>query len=138
MAYTRYADDLAFSHKEKLDRTVVDKFIAEVLDTIKNSGYRVNRKKLRITRSGRQQRLLGMTINEKPNIIRNQARNLRARIHHCKIHGFEEVAVNMGVLSGRALLHQIEGLISYYHMINPQKAAQFKQQLETAKLAHPL
>lgn len=138
MAYTRYADDLAFSHKEKLDHPTTDKFIAEVVEAIKASGYRINRKKLRITRSGRQQRLLGMTINQKPNIIRNQARNLRARIHHCKTKGFNTVAQEMGIENGQTLLHQIEGMISYYHMINPDKAAQFKQQLETAKQLNPL
>lgn len=138
MLYTRYADDLAFSHKDCLERPVVDKFIDEVITAISDSGYRVNRKKLRVTRSGRQQRLLGMTINEKPNIIRAQARNLRARIHHCKTKGFDVVAQEMQMGSGKAVLMQIEGLISYYHMINPVKAAQLKGQLEVAKQAHPV
>ena len=138
MSYTRYADDLAFSHKDRLDHPTTDTFIAEILQVIQASGYRINRKKLRVTRSGRQQRLLGMTINEKPNIMRQQARKLRSRIHHCKMRGFDPVAQDMGVETGKLLLSQMEGMISYYYMINPLKAAQFKAQLDAAKAAHPL
>jgi hypothetical protein len=133
MAYTRYADDLAFSHKDRLDRKLVDVFIDDVSHAIKASGYKINYKKLRVTRSGRQQRLLGMTINEKPNVMRVHYRNLRARIHNCKCKGFENVARSMSLESGAKLQSQIEGMISYWHMINPQKAAKLKLQLEEAK-----
>ncbi len=136
MAYTRYADDLAFSNTERLDRPITDSFLREIGDIIKASGYRINRKKLRVVRSGRQQRLLGMTINEKPNIMRQHARNLRARIHHCKTKGFDQVASEMGISSGNTLRMQIEGMLSYYHMINPVKADQLKVQLAQAKAAH--
>lgn len=138
MAYTRYADDLAFSNEERLDRPVTDAFLKEIEAIIKASGYRVNYKKLRVVRSGRQQRLLGMTINEKPNIMRLHARNLRARIHHCKNKGFEQVAGEMGISSGNTLRMQIEGMLSYYHMINPVKAERLKAQLNEAKSLHGL
>lgn len=136
MAYTRYADDLAFSNPERLDRPTVDAFIKEVEAIIRASGYRINRKKLRVVRAGRQQRLLGMTINERPNIIRKHAHNLRARIHHCKMKGFDTVATELGISSGNQLRLQIEGMLSYYRMINPTKADKLKAQLEEAKAAH--
>jgi len=136
MAYTRYADDLAFSHTERLDRPTTDAFLKEIEALIKTSGYRINYKKLRVVRAGRQQRLLGMTINEKPNIMRMQARNLRARIYHCKAKGFDQVATEMGISSGNTLRMQIEGLISYYHMINPVRAGKLKTQLVEAKVVH--
>lgn len=133
MRYTRYADDLAFSHTERLDRDVTNAFIKEISKAIRDSGYTVNRKKIRVARSGRQQRLLGMTINEKPNVMRLQARRLRARIHHCKMKGFDAVALEMGIESGEKLKSQIQGTISYYHMISPEKALKFKQQLTAAE-----
>ena len=132
MAYTRYADDLAFSHTERLDKKKANTFIREISAIIKNGGYTVNRKKLRVVRSGRQQRLLGMTINEKPNVMRLQYRKMRARIHQCTTKGFDAVAQDMGVDSGARLKSQIEGQLSYWNMINPIKAAKLRMQLDAA------
>lgn len=136
MAYTRYADDLAFSSHKRLPRNETNKFIKAVRAIIRESGYSINNKKLRVARSGRQQRLLGMTINEKPNIMRTQYRKMRARLHHCKLKGFDVVAQEMGVESGAKLKSEIEGTIAYYHMINPEKAAKLRAQLDEAVAAH--
>jgi len=136
MTYTRYADDLAFSSSKRLPRKDTNKFIKAVRAIIKESGYSVNNKKLRVARSGRQQRLLGMTINEKPNIMRTHYRKMRARLHHCKLKGFDVVAGEMGVVSGAKLKSEIEGKIAYYHMINPDKAAKLKGQLNEVVAAH--
>jgi len=135
MAYTRYADDLAFSHAERLVPAQTDVFIKEISQAIRKAGYTVNRKKLRVARSGRQQRLLGMTINERPNIMRLQSRRLRACLHQCRTKGFEAVAKAQSVESGAKLESHVEGLIAYYHMINPNKAAQFKEDLDKARVA---
>ena len=132
MAYTRYADDLAFSNAERLPKTKTNQFIREIAKIIKNAGYTVNRKKLRVVRSGRQQRLLGMTVNEKPNIMRLQYRKMRARIHNCKLKGFAAVATDMGIANPEKLKSQIEGQLSYWNMINPVKAAKLKLQFEEA------
>jgi RNA-directed DNA polymerase len=136
MTYTRYADDLAFSHAKRLSRKDTNKFIKEIRKIIKDSGYAVNNKKLRVARSGRQQRLLGMTINEKPNIMRSHYRKMRARLHHCKLKGFAVVAKEMGLESGLQLKSEIEGKIAYYHMINPIKAAKLRVQLADAIATH--
>jgi len=79
---------------------------------------------------------LGMTINEKPNIMRTHYRKMRARLHHCKLKGFDVVANEMGVVSGAKLKSEIEGKIAYYHMINPEKAAKLKGQLGEVVAAH--
>jgi hypothetical protein len=136
MTYTRYADDLAFSSPKRLARKETNKFIKAVRKIIKDNDYSVNNKKLRVARSGRQQRLLGMTINEKPNIMRAHYRKMRARLHHCKHKGFDKVAGEMGVVSGAKLRSEIEGKIAYYHMINPVKAGKLKAQLHEVVAAH--
>ncbi len=132
MDYTRYADDLAFSSNQTVERSQVNRFIRIITKIIKAAGYAINRKKLRVTRPGRQQRLLGMTVNEKPNVIRAQYRALRARIHHVMYKGLDAVAKEMGVASGALLKSQIEGKISYYHMVNPEKAQRLRDQLDQA------
>lgn len=136
MSYTRYADDLAFSSPKRLGRKDTNKFIKALRAIIKESKYSVNNKKLRVARSGRQQRLLGMTINEKPNVMRVHYRKMRARLHHCKLKGFDVVAQEMNIESGAKLQSEIEGKIAYYHMINPDKAAKLRYQLAEAVAAH--
>lgn len=137
MTYTRYADDLAFSSDKKISRKEANQFIKEISKIIKNGGYRVNRKKLRVVRKGRQQRLLGMTINEKPNIMRVHFRRMRARLHQCKTKGFKTVAKEMGLESDKQLKSQIEGQLSYYNSINPARAAQLQAWYTEAKNATP-
>lgn len=133
MEYTRYADDLAFSTTTKMQRKDVNRFVREVTRCIKQGGYVVNYKKLRVARHNKQQRLLGMTVNEKPNVMRLHYRRLRARIHHCQQKGFDAVAAEMGVVSGEKLKSTLEGMISYYHMINPEKSAKLNAQLQSVK-----
>jgi RNA-directed DNA polymerase len=130
ITYTRYADDLAFSSSVPLKRGEVNKFVRSVTKVIQASKYTVNKKKTRVTRSGRQQRLLGMTINEKPNVMRHQYRKMRARLHHCETKGFNKVAAEMKLDNGEQLASQIKGTISYYQMINPEKAAKLAAQFE--------
>lgn len=136
MTYTRYADDLAFTSEKPMARKETHRFIKEVIKTVKQSRYTVNYKKLRVARAGRQQRLLGMTINEKPNIMRSKYKQMRARLHHCYHKGFETVAKEMGFPSGAALESRIDGHLSYYHMINPDKTAKLKEQLRLAREKH--
>lgn len=130
--YTRYADDLAFSHAKKLPRKRVNQFIHKVYSILRTAGYQPNKKKTRVQRKGRQQRLLGMSVNEKPNVQRLQYRKLRARIHNIHHKGFAEVAKTMGLVNGEQLRSKVEGTIRYFHMINPAKAAQLEAQLNKA------
>lgn len=129
MNYTRYADDLAFSNEKKLSNKKTNTFIREVYTILREAGFRPNKKKTRVQRRGRQQRLLGMTINEKPNVMRHKYKQMRARLHHVEHKGFDAVAAEMGVVSGQALRSQIEGTIHYYRMINPDKANNLHRQL---------
>ena len=141
MYYTRYADDLAFSCAKRLGKAETNKFIREISAIIETGGYRVNRSKTRVTRAGRQQRLLGMTINEKPNIMRYHYRKLRAQINNCKWRGFEEVAKATGLENGVRLRSRIEGTLSYYWMINPEKTTKlkikYKEALECQNITPP-
>jgi RNA-directed DNA polymerase len=135
MTYTRYADDLAFSSVKRLGRKETNQFIKAVSKIIKDAGYTINRKKLRVARSGRQQRLLGMTVNQKPNIMRLTYRRMRARLHHCMHKGFDTVATEMKLENGEQLKSKIEGQIAYFHMINPEKAQKLRAQYEAAVAA---
>jgi hypothetical protein len=134
--YTRYADDLAFSRTADVSKRSVNAFTHDVYKIIQKSGYAINRKKTRVGRPGRQQRLLGMTVNEKPNVMRRDFRAIRARLNHCKYKGYDQVATEMGLASGYALKAKILGTISHFHMINPEKARQLKNKLQEVDAHH--
>jgi hypothetical protein len=133
LTYTRYADDLAFSTEKVFSEARVRQFLKQLNKAVKSSGYRINYKKTRVARQCNQMRLLGTVVNEKVNVMRLQYKRLRARLHHCYYKGFDQVAKEMGVESGAKLESQIEGMIAYYTMINPQKANKLRIQLEKAR-----
>jgi RNA-directed DNA polymerase len=81
MAYTRYADDLAFSGD--LDR----RFRAMVWQIILAEGFRPNAAKSRwMTRAGRQH-LGGVVVNVRPNVVRAEYDELKAILTNCARHG---------------------------------------------------
>lgn len=123
LTYTRYADDLALSSPTEIPREAVSEIIQKVIAAVKESGYRINHDKTRVLRPHRQQRLLGMSINEKPNVPKKDFRRACALAHAYRsedTRGFE---------SAEAMKSYLEGLIAYYKSINPNKAAQVARRL---------
>lgn len=127
MTYTRYADDLAFSRPTPMDGPEASEFIKKVITAIRRAGYRVNYDKIRVQRRNRQQRLLGLTINEFPNIPAKQYRNMRAMVHHCTTRGLEAVAAAQGFESPEAVEAYVHGILAYYEGVNPAKAARLRE-----------
>lgn len=131
MLYTRYADDLAFSRETDLSREETSGFIREIIEAIKASGFRVNYDKIRVQRKNRQQRLLGLTINEFPNVPKNTYRRLWAIVHRCSTKGIDVVAASWGV-SPELADQQIRGHLIYCGDINPQKLEPLRAKYEMA------
>jgi RNA-directed DNA polymerase len=115
LVYTRYADDLAFSRQTAMPAEETHAVIQKVINAIRRAGYRVNYDKIRVQRRNRQQRLLGLTINETPNIPRKEYKKMRAMAHRhrCDRLTPEEQS-------------RFEGLISYVHAVRPDKAARLR------------
>lgn len=113
MTYTRYADDLAFSREASMTPDEISTFIDEILEAIRQSGYRTNYRKIRVTRQHRQQRLLGLTINETPNIPKPTYRKLRAILHSMETKGVEVTAHRNGFADGDALSQYLNGWLAY-------------------------
>lgn len=124
--YTRYADDLYFSHPKNLGKAETDAFIKGVEKIISDSGYRVNGKKLQVQRPHRRQKLLGVVLNQKLNIPREQFRQMRSLLHNCIVTGFAAQVERAKRDSVENLHHWIRGKISYYSMIAPAKADHLK------------
>jgi RNA-directed DNA polymerase len=80
--YTRYADDLAFSGGEELERRV-DRFATHVAAILLEEGFRVNHRKTRIMRRGVRQHLAGVVVNRHMNVGRREYDTLKATLTNC-------------------------------------------------------
>lgn len=80
--YTRYADDITFSGEAV-------PALEEIVNIIKNNGFRVNYKKYRLQKKGGPQYVTGFTVcDEKPRIPRRTKKNLRLETYYMKKYGF--------------------------------------------------
>jgi len=134
--YTRYSDDLSISHPEPRSRQQVDELIETLRRLILQAGYRTNPKKLKIQRCWRRQQMLGMVVNEHPNIPADVYRRYRAIIHNCLLRGFEENAVRYGFDPVEAFADHLRGKVAYFMQVNPARAVHLKTELEQAMAQH--
>lgn len=138
-SYTRYSDDLVLSHPEDVQNKDVDALVKLVIDHVHRAGYRINPDKLRIQRRWHRQKMLGMVVNQHPNIPRNVYRKYRAVVHNCLRQGFTVNALRYGDAyadtPGTFLTH-LQGKISYFHSVNAERATVLSDVLKQAVERH--
>lgn len=132
--YTRYSDDLTFSHPEDKSRTEVNRLIKDVRRLIRAAGYQTNLKKTKIQRRWHRQKMLGMVINEKTSIPRDVYKRFRAIFHNCYHHGFEvnEARYHWDAADGSFKEH-LRGKVSYFVSIDPLKGNKLRDVLDAAE-----
>ena len=121
-AYTRYADDLAFSGDHSFAR-VVKRFHLHVCATVMEEGFSIHHRKTRIMRPGVRQRLAGMVVNERLNIPRNEFDRLKATLVNC---------IRYGPASQNRSGHDdfrshLEGRISFVEMVHEAKGKSLRK-----------
>lgn len=80
--YSRYADDLTFSGFEKMAKHA--KLIVALVEKIVHTeGLAINKKKTRIMRKGRRQKVTGVVVNKQTNLSRRDFDLLKAILHNC-------------------------------------------------------
>jgi RNA-directed DNA polymerase len=136
-AYSRYADDLAFSWSKPEGETSsrasapIGTLLRGVATVLEAEGFRVHRKKTAVQRSGSSQRITGLVVNA-PNspdvpsarVPRETIRRLRAAIHNRE--------------SGKPgkegeSLHQLQGMAAFIFMVDPKKGRAFLDRIEGLK-----
>lgn len=121
--YTRYADDLVFSHNSK--DAPLGFFLKAVRQIVAGEGFVVNEEKTRIMRSHQRQVVTGLVVNslyETPRISRPNLRKFRAFLDHCDKEGFKAVSERLGV-NGRSYA---QGYLAFIQMVSPLKVAQLR------------
>jgi RNA-directed DNA polymerase len=87
IAYSRYADDLAFSSSTRLTRPQAQRLVTLVEGIAAQEGFRINPFKTFFQRSSQRQRLAGLIVNQRPNVDRREYDQLKAILHNALLHG---------------------------------------------------
>ena len=85
-AYTRYADDLAFSGGRGWGRGT-SRLIDAVAAIAASEGFRVNERKTAVMPKAGRQLLGGLVVNNRPHVGRVEVDRLKALLHNCVRHG---------------------------------------------------
>jgi RNA-directed DNA polymerase len=120
-AYTRYADDLAFSGDRAAERQI-ERFSIHVAAILMGEGFSVHHRKTRIMRQGVRQYLAGLVANSHMNVIRTDFDRLKATLTNC---------VRLGPGTQNRAGHQqfrshLEGRVGFVEMINPAKGRRLR------------
>lgn len=82
VTYTRYADDLIFSGDDRF-AVRTQRFVTSAAAIAMDEGFQVNFRKTRVMRRGHQQRVLGLSVNQRLNTPRVEYETLRAILFNC-------------------------------------------------------
>ena len=80
MLYTRYADDISFSHNER--NYNIFQHINRIKEVIQESGLIINDTKTRVMRRHKRQTVTGVVVNDKLSVPKWKWRNFKAQIHN--------------------------------------------------------
>jgi hypothetical protein len=125
-AYTRYADDLAFSGD-----ALGERFATHVAAILVEEGFDVHFRKTRWMRQGVRQHLAGVVTNQRVNVRRADYDRLKAILTNC---------VRLGAESQNREGHQrfrahLEGRVSFVEMVNAEKGRKLRRILEQVRWA---
>ena len=124
--YTRYADDLVFSHGEK--EAKIGGFLALVRRILEAERLTENTAKTLVARPNHRQTVTGLVVNtsdldETPRVSREDIRKFRAMLHQCKTKGVEVVSEAIG----KDARSYARGYLSFLRMIQPEVAEKLAQ-----------
>lgn len=138
--YTRYADDLTFSAKDRA--APVGKLLREVRYLIPRAGFTLHPDKTRVLRQGARREVTGLVVNDKLGVPRDQVRRFRALLHRVErdgpagchwtpgvdllssMQGFAGFIAMADPVKGRPLLDRVEALVQKHRPPAPKPAAQ--------------
>lgn len=128
--YTRYADDLTFSTAR--DNPRVRNLLKRTESIVTHEGLAINQEKTRIVRQGRQQEVTGIIVNDRTNIDSKTLKRFRALLYQIEKDGLE------GKTWGNSsnLMASIQGFANFVAMVDSEKGAKFKEQIEQIKAKH--
>jgi hypothetical protein len=124
--YTRYADDVCFTFGHRKTTKQINLLIHSIKKIIASGGYDVNSSKVKVVGSGKNQDIVGYSVNSGyPTVSKKYRKNI-----------YDEVK-NMNQRSGVDRVRQMEkvaGKIAYLEISMPKQAKKLKEKM---KNSHP-
>jgi hypothetical protein len=120
-SYTRYADDLAFSGDEQLERSA-RRFQVAVAVIAAEEGFDIHFQKTRFMRQGVCQQLGGIVVNERPNVRRAIYDDLKAILTNSMRHG----PSTQNRSGHKDFRNHLLGRIAHVRMIHPQRGGKLR------------
>lgn len=126
--YTRYADDLIFSGGQQFGRGL-SQFREFVLAIALDEGFFIRHYKTRTMRRSGRQSAIGLVMNEKLNVPREDHEQLRAILHNCSRSGWESQNRD----EHPDFLSHLRGRVAYIAATNPERGTKLAGMLERIK-----
>ena len=132
LQFTRYADDLTFSSDIFISKDVIQ----NIIQIIKNNGFEINEKKLRLQSFYRRQTVTGLTVNEKVNVSRHLLKKIRAMIHDLNSNGIDaatqrhfgkDVARNAQYNYRKHFIYRLEGYLNFVGQVRGKEDAVYNK-----------
>lgn len=123
--YSRYADDLCFSHPDTKEPPSPARLVSAVRRIVVAEGFVLHPDKTRVMRKGRRQKITGLVINQAPpgaplaRVPRDVVRNLRAALKNREL----------GRPGKGESLASLKGLAAHVYMTDPTRGAQLLQRI---------
>jgi len=118
LRFTRYVDDLAFSHKNKT--FMISEVIKQIKAILKFDQFKLNNKKTRVLRPHKRMCITGVVINDKLSVPKYVWRNVRAQLHN--------LIKNQGTLSLEDY-QKLRGKIEWIGLFRPNLKTTYLEQL---------
>lgn len=133
--YSRYADDITFSSREKIFPVKImcddtGNYVAgkKLRSEIERSGFFINHKKTRIQFKDSRQDVTGLIVNKKPNTRREYWRTARAQCN--SLFNTGTFTVNLGGKTSSGNLSQLEGQLNFIDQLDHYNRLRQKQPLD--------
>lgn len=126
--YTRYADDLTFSASGDSLQNICN-ILRRTESIVAHEGLVINEEKTRILRKNRQQEVTGIVVNEQLSISKKMLKRFRAALFQIEKDGPD------GKRWGNSedVIASIQGFANFVAMVNPEKGAEFIEQVKIIK-----
>ncbi len=125
--YTRYADDLTVSSKDRA--APVGKMLAFLRHLTTAEGFAIHPDKVRVVRRGRRQEVTGVVVNERPGVPRDELRRFRALLYQIEKDG--PTGKTWG--AGGDVLTAALGFAAYVAMVDKTKGEQLRAKVLALK-----
>jgi RNA-directed DNA polymerase len=135
---TIYADDLTVSTSEEgRTREDMQRVVSDLRSILKKHNFKVNRQKTKIMPKTTRQYVCGIVVNVRPNWMRKDRDELKARLYNLEKNGWEAETLRAGYDTPQAYYRHLRGRIAWLTHVNPALGEVAKQRLDALKEGIP-